>query len=376
MLELMNIPNKRLIEVFNKQSTDYYKAGENKDQKSEHWKSRYRLKKFTIENIINFRSNDLSEGLDDSATEVAGEFPFRVYAEVVNETSEEYVLSNLPKKNIGNSKAFIKYKNTFLDYNKLIHIHWFNDIEKNVLNNNQILNFCEIGGGFGSFAELFIRNYNLKFLSIDLPEANVMSSYYLKENFPDKNFYLYDDYKKNNYLSYEDFLANDIIILPPNLDIDPKIKIDLFINSRSMMEMNFKIIKSYFGFIQKHVGEDGFFLNINRYEKTSVGEKIRISEYPYDENWRVIKSKPSFEQNWVHFLLTKRSVNQQEKNIKDELKKIKQIENLYYGKYIDNNPSLIKNRLRKSLKLIFGKKFLNFLGSFLISIGNIIKRLT
>ena len=49
--------------------------------------------------------------------------------------------------------------------------------------------------------------------------------------------------------------------------------------------MNFSIIQSYFDFIQKYVNRDGFFLNINRYEKTSVGDKIRISEYPYDENY-------------------------------------------------------------------------------------------
>jgi len=370
----MNISNKRLFEVFNENSQDFYKNIENKDQKSEHWKTRYRLKKFTIENLINFRSSDLSLGLDDSAWET-DLLSFRVYAEVVNQISEEYVLSNLPKKNIGNAEALIKYKNVFLDYNKLIHIHWFNDVEKSILKNNQISNFCEIGGGFGSFAELFIRNYNLKFLSIDLPEANLMSSYYLKESFPDKNYYLYDDYKKNNYLSYEDFLTNDIIILPPNLNIDSKVKIDFFINARSMMEMNYTIIKSYFDFIQKYINKDGFFLNINRYDKASVGEKIRISEYPYDENWSVITSKPSFNQNWVHFLLTKRNFIQQEQNIKNELEKIKKIESLYYEKHIDINPSLTKIRLRKLLKLIFGNKLLNFSGNFLISIGNQLKRI-
>ena len=103
-----------------------------------------------------------------------------------------------------------------------------------------------------------------------------------------------------------------------------------------------------------------FFLNINRYEKTSVGEKIRISEYPYDENWSVINSKPSFNQNWIHFLLTQRNIIQQEQNIKTELEKIKKIGSLYYGKYIDINPSLIKSLLKKLLKLIFGNKFFNF----------------
>ena len=354
--QVVNISNKRLLEVFNENSQDFYKNTENKDQKSKHWKTRYRIKIFSIENLINFRSSDLSADLDDAVVQTDSLFS-RVYTEVVNQTSEEYVLLNLPKKNIGNCQALKKYKNVFLDYNKLIHIHWFNDVEKSILKNNQISNFCEIGGGFGSFAELFIRNYNLKFLSIDLPEANLMTSYYLKESFPDKIFYLYDDYKKNNYLSYEDFLTNDIIILPPNLNIDPKVKIDFFINTRSMMEMNFTIIKSYFDFIQKYISRNGLFLNINRYEKTSVGEKIRISEYPYDENWSVITSKPSFNQNWIHFLLTKRNITQQEQNIKTELKKIKKIGSLYYGKYVDINPNLFNNVLNKIRSLL--RKLLN-----------------
>ena len=61
-----------------------------------------------------------------------------------------------------------------------------------------------------------------------------MSAYYLKEFFPDKNFYLFDDYKKNKYfLSSLEFEKSDIIILPPNCNIDKKIKIDFFINARS-----------------------------------------------------------------------------------------------------------------------------------------------
>ena len=92
----MNISNKRLFEVFNENSQDFYKNIENKDQKSEHWKTRYRLKEFTIENLIYFRSSDLSAGLDDSAGQT-DLLSFRFYAEVVNQISEEYVLSNLPK---------------------------------------------------------------------------------------------------------------------------------------------------------------------------------------------------------------------------------------------------------------------------------------
>ena len=149
-----------------------------------------------------------------------------------------------------------------------------------------------------------------------------MSTYYLKELYPQKKFYLFDDYKKNEFLSKLDFDEYDIIILPPNCNIDKKIKIDFFINTRSMMEMNFDVIKSYFDFIHQYLIDDGYFLNINRYEKTSVGYPIRISEYPYDTNWKVIISEPSFNQNWIHFLLTQRSFKIDEINILEELNKI------------------------------------------------------
>ena len=41
-----------------------------------------------------------------------------------------------------------------------------------------------------------------------------------------------------------------------------------------MMEMNFDV-KSYFKFIE-NILIKSYFLNINRYEKTSVGEPIRL----------------------------------------------------------------------------------------------------
>ena len=203
-----------------------------------------------------------------------------------------------------------------------------------------------------------------------------MSAYYLKELFPQKKFYLFDDYKKNEFLSKLDFDKNDIIILPPNCNIDKKIKIDFFINTRSMMEMNLDAIKSYFDFIHQHLTDDGYFLNINRYEKTSVGFPIRISEYPYDTNWKVLISEPSFNQNWVHFLLTQRSFKKNEINIFEELKNIKIIGKKFMVKKIYNPKLMIlRRKLRKKLIMIFGSKFLNYIGNFLFKIGTKLKNL-
>ena len=45
---------------------------------------------------------------------------------------------------------------------------------------------CEIGAGYGCFAQKIIKNSNAKYIIIDLPEANFLSSYYLKKHFPNE----------------------------------------------------------------------------------------------------------------------------------------------------------------------------------------------
>ena len=104
-----------------------------------------------------------------------------------------------------------------------------------------------------------------------------------------------------------------------------------------MMEMNFDVIKSYFDFIHKYLSDDGFFLNINRYSKRSVGHPIRIAEYPYDKNWKVLISESSVNQPWIHFLLTQRSFKKNKINIFEELNNIKIIASKFYDSDTDFN---------------------------------------
>ena len=364
---------KKLIEIYNDASKYFYARKNNTLQKSKHWE-KYDLREFTLDNLINFRNDGkLSRGLDDQNDT----FTFKFYSEIINKTSEMYVLNNLPKKNVGNSNVMIPYKDVFMDYNKLIHIYWFWIIENKILKDIKIKNICEIGGGFGSFSELFIKNFNTKIFLIDLPEANLMSTYYLNELFPQKKFYLFDDYKRNEFLSKLDFDKNDVIILPPNCNIDTKIKIDFFINTRSMMEMNFDIIQSYFDFIHQHSNKDGLFLNINRYEKIPAGYPIRISEYPYDKNWKVLISEPSFNQNWIHFLLTQRSFEKDKTDILEELENIKIIGRKFYAPRIEYNTTFLifKKMLKKMLKIFFGVKPLNYIGNYIFKIGIRLKNL-
>ena len=353
---------KILIEIYKQSSNLFYKNEKNFNEKSKHWASWYNSQNFSLENLKNFRNskNKLSGGLDSTSEN----FSFNFYSKVIHKVSEDYILNNSPKENIGNSDFLIPYKNVFLDSNKLTHIYWFWVLENKILKKNIIKNICEIGGGFGSFSELFIKNYNTKIFLIDLPEANLMSTYYLKRLFPNKNYFLFDDYMKKEFLSKSDFENNDIIILPPNCSIDKKIKIDFFINTRSMMEMNYEVIKSYFNLIQEHSIDGGYFLNINRYEKNTVGYPIRIAEYPYDDCWNVIISEASFNQKKIHFLLTQRTFENDKKNIIEELNNIKKISKKFY------RSRKISNRI---LKMFFGVKFLKLIANFLLKISDKLK---
>ena len=89
----MKINNLDLIKNFKNSSDFFYGDKMNSIQKSNHWKV-YDLRDFNLENLVNFRSeNKLSDGLDDQTNE----FNFSIYAQIVKEISEDYILKNSPK---------------------------------------------------------------------------------------------------------------------------------------------------------------------------------------------------------------------------------------------------------------------------------------
>ena len=322
-MDLLN----RILRVSKISYNDFYKT--NTFDKSKHWQKYFKgdLKNKINKDLINFReTNFLSLGLDGSTDKNK---TFNLLEELFKKLDKKFILENLDKYNIGQSPGNFKYEDYYIDHEILLKIYWFDLLKKNI-KKDKIENICEIGGGFGAFSKILQKNFNSRILLIDLPEANMLSSFYLGSLLPDKKFYLYDDYKKNNFLSLSDFLKSDIFILPPNCNIDPLIFFDLFVNTRSMQEMNYLVIKKYFKFIQNHISSEGFFLNINRYEKDSVGYPVRISQHPYDKNWNVLCSEPSFKQENHHFLLTRRS--NKDNNILNELKNIDLNFNSFYKK--------------------------------------------
>ena len=303
------------------------KSFDNYDQnyKSKHW-ARYDLRKilYKTENLPNFRNNFLSSGLDDQSVSTA--IIKNNFFKLKKKINIKFIENNLLTKNIGNLKNFIYYKKKILDYGQLFFIYWLHLIKKKIKNINFI---CEIGGGYGGFAEKIITNYpGAKYLIIDLPEANFLSGYFLSHNFPNKKILL--AYERNREKIYKsDFKKYDIIIIPPWFRVE-KIKFDLFINTRSMMEMDKEIIFNYFKFIQNNISKKGFFFNANRYFKNTVTNPIKLIDYPYDNNWKTLISRPSWLQRHIRILLTQRvSVHG---DISLTIKKLKKINKKYFLK--------------------------------------------
>ncbi len=356
--------NKELIETYTLSKKEFQKHS---TIRSVWWDNFYKnSKKFQDENnLINFRKNQiLSEGIDSDAKVLYNKISL---IESLHLFNPDFLKKSLPTTNVGNSNYCIDYLGFCWDGGMIHQYKWVEEIPKYIFEKTKVI--CEIGGGFGGLARIIIKNYNTKYILIDLPEANLMSAYYLKEHFPEKRLFLYSDYLANpNKRKFDDF---DIIILPPWCKFEKDIKIDFFINARSMMEMKISTIKNYFDLICTHISHGGFFLNINSYEKGVVGEKIRFHEYPYDNNWDVLISKTSFMQPQMHFLLTERKFDNFKNNITFEINKIKEIHKQKLKKLNFRNFS-IKNYLKKITYRILKNTLLFVFGSKLKKIAKII----
>ena len=301
----------------------YSKLNYSIDSSSRHWSynNKKKINLFKFENLVNFRRNGLSYGMDDQFYKKKQALLF--LESLIKDCGKNFVTKLLEKKNIGNAKKFYKYKNYFFTAHELFLIKFLKKLESN-LSFNKLKVICEIGPGYGCLASKVLKKTKAKMILIDLPEANFLSYYFLSKLFPKKKIFVSEDYKHKK-LDKKNLKKYDIFILTP-WDKFPNLKVDLFINTRSMMEMNFDTIQKYFYLIYKKIKKNGYFLCVNRYYKDTVGYPIELINYPFDEFWKVLISKPSWYQKHIHFLLLKRSAIKN-KSLFKEFKKIEKLSN-------------------------------------------------
>ncbi|CAM2066460.1 Putative sugar O-methyltransferase [Sulfidibacter corallicola] len=112
-----------------------------------------------------------------------------------------------------------------------------------------ITNVLEIGGGFGSLGEIFLRSHSKKYfyLNIDIPPTAYISSWYLETLFGPNAVATYDQTRDQGTIDIEWLRANEFraaVICPWQL---PKVKgnFQLFANSSSFQEMEPEVVANY-----------------------------------------------------------------------------------------------------------------------------------
>ena len=353
------------------------------ESKSLHWEKIINKKNFeNLNDLENFRNNSLSYGHDDSNYYDKKKFDYEINL-ITKKIGHKFFFHNLKKNNIGNLKNLFNFEDLSIDPGDIHLINFFYELKNYVFSKINVKNICEFGGGYGGLAEKIISNNICKYILIDLPETNILSTYYLYKNFPEKKILVYSDIKYDE-ISKNEIDKNDIIILPPNVNFKD-IKIDLFINTRSMMEMRMSVINNYFQLINNHISEDGFFFNVNRYIKFRAGEPIFFKDYPYDKDWKIINSSKSFNQDWIHQLITQRKKNYDSGEIKIELEKISKETKKYLQpdevRYLDKDYfkkrnvliHFVKVILYKIFKKVFGKEYNKYKQLFYKILNNLTK---
>jgi len=337
-----------------------------KSSASAHWKGFFHKdysKNLTEKEIKNFRNNSLADGLDNrrygNLTDQNNKFEQFILFLGESGLKFEDIKYLFPSINTGNLQIILKNNDKFIDDKFILLIKYYLLFEKIIFKksffNDQNINILDIGGGFGGLTSVLLRsnilkNNNVKYFLIDLPEANLLSNYFLSEQFPEKRIF---NLQKKNVIEQSLLIDNlsdfDIFILPTNSNISKEIKFNFINNTASMMEMKYEEISNYFALIQSQLKINGYFANQNRYYKDTANEKIYFHKYPYDDCWEICYSKHQGRRS--HFLITKRIKN--EKNdIKLKMKEISLISKNY------SPPSFIPLRiynLYRSVKNILNK---------------------
>ncbi len=165
------------------------------------------------------------------------------------------------------------------------------------------LTLVEIGAGFGGLARKLKRLFpKARLLLFDLPEVNAVQTYYLARAFPAARIVDYTEFRESGgaVLATE---GRDLAILPGwCIEAVRAASVDAIINTRSMAEMSRQTIAYYFDQIHRIARDGTLFYCVNRYTKSTVGEPIRLREYPFDDRWLTLVSRPVWDQPWIHEL--------------------------------------------------------------------------
>ena len=318
-----------------KDSYNFAKSLFPKNHISKHWDiypSNFKKNLFDPNKIKFFRSNDLSFKFNDTLEKGMFLRTKKVLEKLISVTGRKFIDEN-KETLIGNPKTFY-IDNKYYDYHDLFIIYFYHSLLSFLSEKSDkgIFFVCEIGGGYGGLIHRIKKNFpRAVCLLFDLPEQNYISNYYLTQLDPQARVLNLEglmSMKKTKSLESikiekDDIKKFDYIILPGYLI--EKIEnsfIDVFINTRSLMEMNLETVNFYFSEIHRAITTSGLFYCVNRYKKKTSGDMIKFKRLPFDKKWQFEVSQQSFYQPLIHEALLRR-LKKDNNGLKNQLSKLK-----------------------------------------------------
>lgn len=167
----------------------------------------------------------------------------------------------------------------------------------------------EIGGGYGGMACVLKRIFpEARIILLDLPEVTCTQTYYVSRSFPNTKIAHYEDLAAETAWNARSVDFDFAIVPGWCIERLQSQSVDLFVNIRSMQEMNWATIRYYFNHIHRTIAPDGIFYCANRYSKdTADVQPVILREYPFDDFWTPLLSAPIPRQKKIHQLILKRT---------------------------------------------------------------------
>lgn len=232
---------------------------------------------------LDFRRNVITKGLDNANVPEEALPRLRDKCRAIHDAVKESIPSRflpfLEECPIGNP-ARVDVDGVLMSQSSLEYTLMLTHLEPYVTEGTLVV---DIGGGYGGLTRLLKCAFpSLRIILLDLPEVNAIQTYFLATAFPDRKLLSLRDVRDRETI-LPDALDFDFLVLPGQLieRLEDQ-SVWLFINTRSMMEMDAKTVEFYVHRIERKIRTGGFFYCLNRYEK-----KTRLNEYPFDDRWYV-----------------------------------------------------------------------------------------
>jgi len=159
-------------------------------------------------------------------------------------------LQNFSESKFGNPKEQFIFEGKYFSRSSLNYLNGIVFLKQNT-KNFVPKTILEIGGGFGSLAEIlkFSGIEKFKYLSIDLPPLSVVSEYYLKKIFEPNSISDSEKLLKKSKININKL--KKISCLQSWQIENLRGKIDLFVNFISFQEMEPNVVANYLNYISK-----------------------------------------------------------------------------------------------------------------------------